>query len=1013
MGRKFRLSSKIALSIAVLSVLCLLALFVAINTFVRGMIVEQVQENFDQNNILMSRNIDDWLNHFKSLIESMVVMAENVPREALADVPAAFVRDYDEIAISFFSFTAEGNAISSVYGGLPDEWELFTRPWYTAARAIPGQIAVQNPFWSIVEQTWATSTSRTVTYLDGSEGVVSFTIILDSVLEMMGNFEIEGGGYVFLIAEDSAIISHPAVAYAADVPLMYLRDFEVYADVLPNILAYENFTRFVTQDGIPAYILSRQLEASDWLMVSVVYASNINSAVNTLSTVVMITASVALVLLSVLVLAYVSRLIKTAIAHSVSEFRGASAALARGEGLIVGGYRDDSFGLNEISEEFDQNLSIMANVMEDLSRFYHELAVNGDIEYRVDVEKYSGSFREVIQSINNFADKFVEVMNEAIRQREEMEISIANNQAKSRFLATMSHEIRTPMNAILGITEIELQKPNLSTQMREALEKIYVSGDMLLCIINDILDLSKVEAGEMEFVTEKYEIASMINDTIVLNLMRIESKPIEFEVFVDAEMPAYMLGDELRLKQILNNILSNAFKYTEKGKVKMSVDIEEELEGGMAVLRVSVNDTGQGMTPEQLDTLFDAYSRFNVEENQFVEGTGLGMSITGNMIALMGGTIDVESEPGVGSTFTIYLPQEMVGDEKIGKQTAESLSRFHATSRVQMKRVKITQEHMPYGKVLIVDDVEMNIYVARGLMAAYSLQIDSAESGFEAIDKVAAGNEYDIIFMDHMMPQMDGMETTRRLRKMGYKKPIVALTANALVGQSNVFLKNGFDEFISKPIDIRRLNIVLNKLVRDVQPPEVVEKARLQAANAVLDSAALNDSVSSTELYDILCKEFGRSQKNFVAELKNALESDDIKHAYLLAHTIKGLAGLINENALVDIAAKAEEAFGKENKPADIIEELIVEVEHVLSTIAKRYPQVADAHEHAPLDAAETTTIFDKLEPLLKSGNFDALSLCEELKNIPQTEELINQIEDMDFAPALETLISLRKTLVL
>jgi CheY-like chemotaxis protein len=195
----------------------------------------------------------------------------------------------------------------------------------------------------------------------------------------------------------------------------------------------------------------------------------------------------------------------------------------------------------------------------------------------------------------------------------------------------------------------------------------------------------------------------------------------------------------------------------------------------------------------------------------------------------MDGGISVESELGKGSTFTVRLPQGLINSDVLGSEAAENLRRFRSSSRAQMKNVQVSREPMPYGNVLVVDDVDTNIYVAKGLMAPYDLKTDSADSGFVAIEKIKKGNTYDIIFMDHMMPKMDGMETTRRIRDLGYTEPIVALTANAVAGQVDIFLENGFDDFISKPIDIRQLNAVLNKFIRDKQPPEVLKAARQQA----------------------------------------------------------------------------------------------------------------------------------------------------------------------------------------
>jgi len=232
------------------------------------------------------------------------------------------------------------------------------------------------------------------------------------------------------------------------------------------------------------------------------------------------------------------------------------------------------------------------------------------------------------------------------------------------------------------------------------------------------------------------------------------------------------------------------------------------------------------MTKEQLGELFEEYSRFKHKAISTVEGTGLGLAITQSLINLMDGGIDVESEPGVGSMFAVKLPQRTVDNEVLGEEVVEKIKQFRMSYLARSRRAQITREYMPYGKVLIVDDVETNLYVATGLMKPYYLQIETVMSGYEAINKIKNGNVYDIIFMDHMMPDMDGIETTRHLRESGYKHTIVALTANAVVGQADIFMENGFNEFMSKPIDIRQLNSLLNKYVRDKQPPEVIEAAR-------------------------------------------------------------------------------------------------------------------------------------------------------------------------------------------
>ena len=404
----------------------------------------------------------------------------------------------------------------------------------------------------------------------------------------------------------------------------------------------------------------------------------------------------------------------------------------------------------------------------------------------------------------------------------------AANKAKSTFLSIMSHEISTPMNAILGVSEIQLQKESLDPSVKEAFEKIFTSGDLLLSIINDILDLSKIEAGKLELLTGEYEVASMINDTTQLNMMRIGSKLIKFELDIDENIPAHLLGDELRIKQIYNNLLSNAFKYTEEGTVKLSVYTEDGINKNEVILVTTVKDSGQGMTSDQVSRIFDEYSQFNQKANRLKEGTGLGMSITHNLISLMNGSIQIESEPGKGSEFIVRLPQGKLDSGILGSKVSGNLEQFNMRSRAFSDKLKMMRDPMPYGNILVVDDVEANIYVAKGLLALYDIEIDSANSGVTAINKIKSGKVYDVIFMDHMMPEMDGVEATKHIRETGYTAPIIALTANAIEGQEKEFIQKGFDDFISKPVDLRHLNLLLNKYVRDKQPHEVVEEARRQ-----------------------------------------------------------------------------------------------------------------------------------------------------------------------------------------
>jgi CheY-like chemotaxis protein/HPt (histidine-containing phosphotransfer) domain-containing protein/anti-sigma regulatory factor (Ser/Thr protein kinase) len=470
--------------------------------------------------------------------------------------------------------------------------------------------------------------------------------------------------------------------------------------------------------------------------------------------------------------------------------------------------------------------------------------------------------------------------------------------------------------------------------------------------------MSKIETGKLDFNIMEYDMPSLINDTIQLNILRTGSKPIEFKLDINDTLPLRLVGDELRIKQVLNNLLSNAIKYTEKGYVKLTIKHSLSDENNDVMLTFVIEDTGQGMKPEDKERLFTEYLRFNTDVNRNTEGTGLGLHITQNLVEMMDGKISVESEYGKGSIFTVSVQQTIKEYIPIGVELAERLCNFTFSGERQAVKRQITREPMPYGNVLVVDDVVTNLFVAEGLLKPYKLNIETATSGFAAIEKIESGKNYNVIFMDHMMPLMDGIETTKKIREMGYTGLIVALTANALAGNDEMFAKNGFDGFIPKPIDIVLLNTVLNKFIRDRNP----EEAKKYKPETTMENEL-------PEVNPKLIKVFCRDAENAIIALRKTIVNNDIKLFTTTAHAMKSALGNIGESETSSLASTLEEAGLRGDKDFILIntENFILKLETLIKTL------------NPPINEESDSEIID-----------DNLYLAEQLKIIK------NACEDYD-----------------
>ena len=509
-----------------------------------------------------------------------------------------------------------------------------------------------------------------------------------------------------------------------------------------------------------------------------------------------------------------------------------------------------------------------------------------------------------LEKIKKLNAEFEQAKNEAIMA----------NEAKSLFLSNMSHEIRTPINAVLGMNEMILRECT-DEQLLSYAANIQSSGKTLLFLINDILDMSKIESGKMEIIRVDYAPASLIMDLWNVIFLRAQEKDLSVKFSLDETLPKTLYGDDVRIKQIVTNLLTNAVKYTPQGGLEMHVAYERHGEEQLSLI-ISVKDTGMGIKKEDMGKLFENFQRLDEEKNRNIEGTGLGMNITMSLLKLMDGDMKVESEYGKGSTFTVTIPQRIVCDEPTGD--------FETIKRIQEKNHADSRQSFeaPDANVLVVDDNAMNLTVFKSLLKRTKMNIVTADSGKKCLELVQK-EHFHIIFMDHMMPEMDGVETLHEIQKMkdfpNADTPIIVLTANALSGAREGYMKEGFADFLTKPIDVD----LLEQTVADFLPKDLV---RIRESGGADDEKAETEQNIDYEGF----MQYGISIENGLSLAKGDMdiyvdlvdmflrehEKQDAMEQFILdrnmkdyaiwVHGLKGNARTLGADKLADIAYEHE-----------------------------------------------------------------------------------------------------------
>ena len=631
-------------------------------------------------------------------------------------------------------------------------------------------------------------------------------------------------------------------------------------------------------------------------------------------------------------------------------------------------------------------------------------------EYRADAEETAQLLHEKVTMTQQQNTLLAQAKQEADAARHEAQTA---NEAKGKFLAQMSHEIRTPINAVLGMNEMILRESKEQTIKEYAMD-IYMAGQTLLSLINDILDLSKIDSGKMEIVPVEYDFSSLIHDLVNMTSQRAKAKNIQLEVEVDPEIPCQLYGDDVRIRQVLTNLLTNAVKYTPEGTVWLRVQSRKINQ--IVHLKFEVEDTGTGIKEEDLPKLFAEFERIEENKNRNIEGTGLGMSITIQLLSLLGSKLQVESIYGTGSKFYFELQQKIVDAAPLGDfktRIQQSVENYNYQPTL----------YAPDAKILVVDDNAVNRKVFCNLLKKTQIQVTDAQSGMECLELVQE-NHYDLIFLDHMMPEMDGIETLHRIKALSNfpceETPIIVLTANAISGAKEKYLSEGFDGFLSKPIVPDKLEHMVQTmlpqaLLKEAVPdPDCIVQESFGKNSAIVEESfeelpqveGLDWHYAWRHLQDMSLLEY--TIKQFYAQIDSAADTltqtfvqveefNQFESYRIQVHAMKGLSATVGILPLSGIAQLLEHAAREQNK------NIIMSVTPIFMENWRSYHQklqgvfgIENSTKKEMTDTSVIQALVEMIRFSMQEMDIDkADPLIAELQTYKYSDEMANNIQKL------------------